>query len=510
MIQLEGAGVRAGETVLLQDLTLCVARGETLLLIGQSGAGKSSLARLLAGFLPPAIHTFSGSARVAGVDVMRASASEMSRLRGRRIGLIMQGLADALNPQMTVRAHIAEMLAIHQCFGVTPEQVCAGGNIPEHLLDRRPLGLSGGEIQRLLTALALIPRPDCLILDEPTAALDNVNRRLARDAIAQGREKRAQILITHDPAFFAPIADRVAVLDRGRIVEEGAVHDVLTSPRHAATRALLRLPKPKATKRARSAGQPVALNVSGLCHHHGARCVLHDLSFSVPAKACLAIRGESGAGKSTLARLLIGLEALQQGEIRHIRKASGARTVGYLSQHPGRSIPGHFTVSGTVSEAMRLVARGTVRERISTHEVQRAVETVLKKVGLSAETDFQNRRIRTLSGGEVQRVALARALVQRPRLLVADEPTSALDVQSQTHVEKAIALAMSEWGMSVVLFSHDGELIARMADTIMTLEGRGLMTEESASPPGEGVVERSFQELESTGDDCLDQNHWRD
>jgi len=492
MIELRNLCLSARERPILQDISLKVARGETLALVGPSGAGKSSLARLLLRLLDGraadgghpagprgAGYRWSGQALVAGIDMLAAPAAALPTLRGRHIGLIVQSLADALNPQLTIRAHIGEMLSLHQITDTRPEDLCRRYNLPLRLLDQRPASLSGGETQRLLTALALLPQPQCLILDEPTAALDPDNRRLALAALDQGRTQRAQILISHDPDLILSQADHLAVLDAGRIVETGPVDRLRTAPLQPLTRALLQRPPPRATNVSAPISGPVVLAVTRLSHAYGAaQPVLQNTALTLRSGECLAVVGSSGCGKSTLARLVTGLEPVQSGLIdwpgtSGERKARPA--IGYVSQLPHRALTAHFTVSETLAEALALT-RGPLRwyQRPRCTPADPAISKALRAVSLPEDLAFLHRRTADLSGGEAQRLCLARALISDPAVIVADEPTSALDGRSKAEVVNTLHDLKSRAGKAILLVTHDAWVADSLADRQLELRRMGL------------------------------------
>ncbi|MEP0503593.1 MAG: ATP-binding cassette domain-containing protein [Paracoccaceae bacterium] len=486
MIELRNLCLRADGPPILRDISLKVSRGETLGLVGPSGAGKSSLAMLLLRLLDgrPAAeprrtwrrssrYRWSGQALVAGIDMLTAPA--LPTLRGRHIGLIVQSLSDALNPQLTIRAHICEMLALHQITGTRPEDLCRRYNLPQRLLGRRPSSLSGGETQRVLVALALLPQPQCLILDEPTAALDPDNQALVLAAIEQGRAQRAQILISHDPDLVLSLADRLAVMDAGRIVETGPVNQLRNTSKHPLTRTLLHRPVPRAPTTVAPVSSPVVLRVHRLSHTYGAQPVLKNTELSLRSGECLAVVGSSGCGKSTLARLVTGLEPIQSGVIDWPGPQSSRRgerpAIGYVSQHPHRALTAHFTVSETLGEAL-ILSRGQLRwyHNLRGHPSHATLlAKALRAVSLPVEQAFLQRRTAELSGGEAQRLCLARALISDPAVIVADEPTSALDSCSKAEVVNTLCDLKSRMGKAILLVTHDALVADSLADRQLEL-----------------------------------------
>ncbi|WP_065333693.1 ABC transporter ATP-binding protein [Tritonibacter mobilis] len=512
MIELRNLSLSVGDTALLQDINLSVATGETLALLGPSGAGKSSLARLLLRLLEgqpsrtlrhKARHRgfhWSGQAIVAGTDVLSASVGQMRHLRGNQIGLITQSLSDALNPQLTMRAHVAEVLALHQITDITPEQVFATFNLPPGLLERRPAYLSGGEVQRVLIALSLLPKPKCLILDEPTAALDPANQTLTVKAMAHGRAQRAQILITHDPALALSVCDHIAVLDQGRIVETGTPRDLQRQPQHPKSRAMIQQPNDTAPGTVTAPSGPDVLRVHQLSHCYGARPVLRNLSFSLRAGECLAVLGPSGCGKSTLARLVAGMEPLQSGQIIWSEATRPARPsprpcprpcpcqIGYVSQFPHRALTAHFSVAQTLAEALSLSQgrlRWFQRPRHSDPATRTAICNALTAVSLPTDAPFLARLTRDLSGGEAQRLCLARALLMQPQVIIADEPTSSLDQCAAAEVIKTLSDLKQRAAISILLITHAPAVAQALADQQLTLR--------QISPPPAAMLRRADQ-----------------
>ncbi|WP_104492627.1 ABC transporter ATP-binding protein [Paracoccus denitrificans] len=456
MIRVRDLSLDHGTQPILRHVSLEVARGETLALIGPSGSGKTSLARMILG-LPPqgrAIR-WRGEVMLDGLDMLRAPARHLRRFRAAETGMIVQALSDALNPHLSVAQHLRE--------AGDPQALCAGFNIPPMLLPRLPRDLSGGEIQRVLTALAMAKSPRVLILDEPTAALDPANRAWARARFAAGAQDRAQLLITHDLELARALADRIAVMRDGELIEIGTAAQVLATPGHACTRRLLgfdrkpelRLPSPEP----RESG----LLVEGLRHRIGDRVLLREVSARIPAGHCLAVIGASGCGKSTLARLLAGYLPLQGGRILWQPGARAPR-IALVSQHPHRALARHFTVEQVLAEALWLAGEPLAPTRIT---------ALLREIGLSDTPGFRARRTETLSGGEAQRLVIARAIAVRPDCLVADEPTSALDPVSREQVLGLLSRLKRERGVALLLVTHDAEVVRTLAERTARLhDGR--------------------------------------
>ncbi|MFN4011268.1 MAG: ABC transporter ATP-binding protein [Pannonibacter sp.] len=511
MIRIDGLSLWAGDKNILADLSLDIRQGETFALIGASGSGKTSLARLLTGLIRPTPaarpgpgnglgYHASGKAEVAGVDVLTAPESTMRRLRGRRIGLIMQALADSLNPHMSVVDHMRELLQVRGINAGTAEQIYLDFNVPARLHHRRPIHLSGGEIQRVLTALALAGKPDHLVLDEPTAALDAENRALALTAIRKGASERAQLLITHDLDLARALADRVGFLDGGTMVEMGSAERLLSRPAHPVGQLLIgrragsestRAPHGAAAWRTKDDPQHLletgnetdvpSLQAIKVSHGFGACQILNGLCLRVAEGSCAAILGPSGCGKSTLARILAGFEPLQNGTL--VWGHEGAQTPlahppSLISQHPHRALARHFTVKDVLMEPLLLARarRWPWSRRVEDGEAER-VAALLSDVGLPADDTFLRRKTAMLSGGEAQRLVIARGLATQSRCLVADEPTSALDLSARTQIITLLNRLKADRRLTLVLFTHDRSVAKGLADRTYRLSGGRLVAE---------------------------------
>ncbi len=455
MIRVRDLTLGQGPIAILRGVSLTIARGETLALIGPSGSGKSSLARALLG-LPPSgpYPRWSGEVSLGGLDVLNAPPARLRAFRAGEAGMVGQALANALNPHLTVARHLSET-------GDDPRLVAAAFNIPGRLLGRLPRDLSGGEIQRVLTALALAKSPRFLVLDEPTAALDPANRDWAAARFREGSEARAQLLVTHDLGLARALAERVAVMRDGALVETGPTDAILSAcarPRGCA--------EPGAEVRKHGAREG-GIALRGVGHRIGGAWLFRDVSLRLPAGHCVAILGPSGAGKSTLARLIAGYLPLGQGEIGALdTKAPSPRTA-LVSQHPHRAMAPHFTVEEVLVEVLLMGAT----EGRAAEEARMA--SLLAEVALPTDRAFRARRSADLSGGEAQRLVIARALATRPDCLVADEPTSALDPESRDLVLAALRRAVREHGVALVLVTHDRAVAEALADRILGLaEGR--------------------------------------
>ncbi|MEV0620123.1 ABC transporter ATP-binding protein [Nonomuraea sp. NPDC050404] len=486
--------VSFGGREVVRGVSLSIAPGECVAIVGESGSGKSVTARSLLGLAGPGSTVRAARFTLSGQDALGFGPREWRSLRGRFAGLVLQDALVSLDPLRTVGAEIAEVLAVHD---VVPRawrmsrvlELLESVGVPEPELraGQRPHELSGGLRQRALIASAIAAEPELIIADEPTTALDvTVQAQVLRLLAERRAAGTALLLISHDLAVVASIADRILVMREGRIVEEGPAGDVLTAPAHDYTRGLLAaVPSAAsrgtrlttATPRTRPAPNPSAqvLAGTGLGHSYGPRRVVDGVSFTLHEGETLGVVGESGSGKTTLARLALGLlepgsgrVALHQRLWSHLPERARRplrHRIQLISQNPLDSFDPRHTVGRLVAEPLRL-PRGQRRERVL---------DLLDRVGLPPETAA--RHPRELSGGQRQRVAIARALGPRPDVLVCDEPVSALDVSIQAQVLDLLADLQAEYGTAMLFISHDLGVVHHVADRVLVMKD-GRVVEE--------------------------------
>jgi peptide/nickel transport system ATP-binding protein len=481
-IQIDGVDVVDG-------IDLEVAPGECLALVGESGAGKSLTARAVVGLTPLSARVTADRLIVTGADATNYSESQWRRIRGRDVGLVSQDALVSLDPLRRIEREVAEPIEIHSSLrgADTARAVLAlleRVAMPEPKLRARqyPHELSGGLRQRALIASALAGGPRLLVADEPTTALDaSVQRRillLLSELTASGI---GLLLITHDLSVVERLADRVAVMRKGRIVESGTTAEVLHDPQHPYTRELLAaVPRQRPTRRLEPT--PAVLEARALTKTYRSgpttRIAVEAATLSVAAGTTLGIVGESGSGKSTLARMLLGLECADSGDVllegqpwsalseRERRSKRGV--IQLIDQDALGSFDPRKTVGAVLAEALALTGVARLARRA------RAVG-LLDRVGLS-ET-LITRRPRDLSGGQRQRVAIARALARKPRILVCDEPVSALDVSVQSQVLALLDSLQQGLGLTIVFISHDLGVIAQVSDRIAVMK-EGVIVEQ--------------------------------
>ncbi|MEW2438840.1 ABC transporter ATP-binding protein [Streptomyces caniferus] len=503
----------------VNGVTLAVAPGECLALVGQSGSGKSVTARALVGLAGPGTRVTARRWTVGGNDASRWGPRAWRRVRGRQIGLVLQDALVSLDGMRTVGAEVAEPLRAHRIVprAKTADRVAqllseVGIPDPVRRAAQYPHQLSGGLRQRALLAAGLAAGPALLIADEPTTALDVTVQAQVLGLLGRLRDAgMGLLLISHDLAAVATVADRVAVLHDGSVVEEGPAARVLSDPLHDRTRELLAAVPSVALRRSAATARPdtgcptavpgiaatlpteqtaaretpfggagptdaVLLDVRSVTKrypgpHGGRRAAVREVSFRLHAGRTLGIVGASGSGKSTTARLALGLETPDFGSVHfdgepwsslaERRRRPLRRHIQLVQQDPLSSLDPRWTIGRLLKEALgvRGVPSGSARRDEAVH--------LLEQVGLEAA--HLARRPAQLSGGQRQRVALARALAPRPRLLVCDEPVSALDTTVQAQILGLLAGLRRRYGLTLLFISHDLRVVRRLCDHVMVM-----------------------------------------
>ncbi|KVM81847.1 ABC transporter ATP-binding protein [Burkholderia stagnalis] len=497
LLEIERFSAQFGARTVVRELSLSVARGERVALVGESGSGKSvtalSILRLVRGA------TLSGRILFDGEDVLTKTERQMRGLRGADIAMVFQEPMTALNPLYTIGRQIAESLRLHE--GLRPGEARERGIAllrrtgipePERRIDSFPHQLSGGQRQRAMIAMALACRPRLLLADEPTTALDVTVREQIVDLLLELQEQEAAargmavLLITHDLNLVRRFAQRVAVMERGALVETNATGALFDAPRHPYTRRLL----DSAPRRAIGPvadDAPAILDVRALAIDYrtaaqGWRAVfgrtafraVHDVALRLRRGETIGIVGESGSGKSTLAAAVLGLQAPAAGTIEiggrplaALHTQAGRRALygrmQVVFQDPFGSLSPRMTIEQIVGEGLALhrpeLSAGARRERIA---------ALLDEVGLPA--DAMPRYPHEFSGGQRQRIAIARALAVEPELLVLDEPTSALDVSIQKQVLTLLTNLQARYRLSYLFITHDLAVMRAMAHRVIVMQ----------------------------------------
>ncbi len=505
LLEVRGLRVAFGGKDVVRGIDFSISRGEKLALVGESGSGKTvtalSLLRLAMNAHCSGSAVFTPGQRPA-VDLLAMPLPELQAIRGQDIAMIFQEPMTALNPLFTVGEQIAEVLQLKQgldrslCAAATVKLLASTGIAePQRRAQAYPHQLSGGQRQRAMIAMALACRPALLLADEPTTALDVTVRTQILELLSdlQREYGMAVLLITHDLNLVRKFADRVAVMEDGVVVEQGAVADVFANPQHAYTRKLIEskpvrdvdeVPGDAGTSadaapllRAAHLRVTYPVPVPGLrgWFRKGSFVAVQDTSFELARGQTLGVIGESGSGKSTIALAALGLQpfsgellvdGLPWGRDAAADKAL-RRTMQVVFQDPFSSLSPRMTVEEIVGEGLLVHA-----PQMHGPERQKRVLAALWEVGLD-EVHFPNllqRYPHEFSGGQRQRLAIARALIVEPRLLVLDEPTSALDVTIQKQVLELLQRLQRERALSYLLITHDVDVIRAMAHHVLVLK----------------------------------------
>ncbi|MEM9059003.1 MAG: dipeptide ABC transporter ATP-binding protein [Pseudomonadota bacterium] len=506
LLSIRNLSVTIHGTPILKDISLDIDGGEIVGIIGESGSGKSMTALAAMGLLPRGSHA-TGSLQLDGTDILAAPESDLCAMRGSDVGMIFQEPMTALNPLHTIGDQVAETVRVHggatrvEALARASEVLTRVGLPPERIArDRYPHELSGGQRQRVVIAMAIALRPGLLIADEPTTALDVTTQAQILDLITRlAREDgMGLMMITHDLAVVAGMADRIAVMRRGEIVETGATEDLFREMRHPYTRALfeasghrvdLAAPPtaPEPLLRVEAAVRDYPLPKTSLFGVRESHRAVDGVSFAVEAGERVGLVGESGCGKSTLTRAILGLEPLQGGEIRFRGDPVGPDMPNALRagmqvvfQDPYGSFNPRWRVERLVAEPFHLVTDspigGARRARVA---------EVLHDVGLAA--DDMDKYIHEFSGGQRQRIAIARALITRPALIVLDEAVSALDVSIRAQILDLLAALSDRYGLAYLFISHDLSVVETITDRVLVMQsGRivedGVTTSVFADP----------------------------
>jgi peptide/nickel transport system ATP-binding protein len=467
----------------VENVSFTLNRREILCVVGESGSGKSVLASSIMGAPPRGLGVASGRIALKDRDLTGLSERALSRIRGNRIAMIFQEPSQALNPAIRVGRQIEEVFALHVRMSAEERRMRALALIesmhlpdPARIYRSYPHQMSGGQCQRVIIAMALAMGPEVLIADEPTTALDVTTQAQVLKLVRELRDSRGHgiLFITHDFGVVAEIADRIAVMQKGRLVEIGEARQILTAPAHPYTRALIAAvpglsPAPRPAQPIEPASR--VLLVEGLCKSYGATQALQAAGLELVRGQTLAVVGESGSGKTTLARLVVRLVeptggavtvggapflALKGGALRKRR-----RSIQMIFQDPFGSLNPRRRVGEVIARAAILAGADAAAAR------QKAQE-LLELVGLSREAYF--RRPAAFSGGQRQRIGIARALAMGPDILIADESVSALDVSVQAQVLALLQDLQARLGLAILFITHDLRVAAQIADRVVVMK----------------------------------------
>lgn len=515
---------RSGTVKAARDVSLTVKPGEVLGLVGESGAGKSTIGNAIVGLLEKPGHVTGGEIIFKGSDIRGLPLEKMRRIRGDQIGMIFQDPQTSLNPLLTIGDQLVE--TIQKTHGLRDKDATAqavqllesvGITEAEIRLRAYPHQFSGGMRQRVVIALALAGDPDLVIADEPTTALDVSIQAQILDLIKGLCRSRnlGVVIVTHDIGVIANIADRVAVMYRGEVVETGAVAQILGAPRHDYTKSLIAA-VPRANRRLErfasidyiEGGSKPFARIDVQKHWLGGAQALpapgenavevknlelgfvlkkaifkrnrkilkavDDVSFEIRQGETFGLVGESGSGKSTVARCVARLYKPDAGHIRvrgqdllanpnDPETRAAKRSLQMIFQDPYSSLNGRMRVLDIVAEPMR-----TFRLTSGEAETRQIVNDLLEHVGMGADAAL--RYPHAFSGGQRQRISIARALASRPQILICDEPTSALDVSVQATILNLLKDLQDELGLTMLFISHDLPVVRQMCDRIAVLK----------------------------------------
>lgn len=501
-VQVEDLVVRYGSVPAVNGLSLSLRRGECLAIVGESGSGKSTAGLAILGYLPEVATIDNGRILLGGQDMAGLDPEGRRALWGRRIAMVYQSPMTALNPLMTVGQQLVEALLVHgsdralararavELFRQVrmPEPETIGGRYPHQL--------SGGQLQRVVIAMAMSCEPEIIVMDEPTTGLDVTTEAAILELIDELRRETGQsvILISHNLGLVARHADRVAVMLRGEVVEEACAATLFADPQHDYTRSLIAAvpqidqpwagrPRTAPADRAQAGDSALTIrNLTVTYRGRGGRVTkgVEDIDLTLGRGEILAIVGESGSGKTTLSRTIVGLQPSDPGSEVSI---GGAGEVAMVFQDPASTLNPARTIGWTLRRTLALAG-------VPMGERSKRASELLRDVDLPVE--FLYRFPAQLSGGQRQRASIARALAQNPQVIIMDEPTSALDVSVQRKVLDLLVSLRERYALSILFVTHDLGVVRYLADRVAVMYRGRLVhvsdVESLFSDPGDGYV----------------------
>lgn len=500
LLEVKNLSLSFGTTKVLDDVSFSLNKGEMLAVVGESGSGKSLTALACLG-LQPDNASISGTINFDGHQIVGAPSAELRSIRGKRISMVFQEPMTALNPLHTLGRQIGEIIALH--MRNTPQE--RKTRIIELLeqvglahfkdrLDAYPHQLSGGERQRVMIAMAIANRPDILIADEPTTAVDVTIQAKILELLKKLQKDMgmAILFITHDLTIVRRLADRVAVMSQGKIVENGLVSDIFANPTHDYTKHLL-ASEPKGNPHPLSPDAKPLMQAEHLkvwfsikkglfARTSGYIKAVNDLSITIAESSTVGIVGESGSGKTTLGFALLRLQK-SEGLIRfageeisnkNTREVQPLRKqMQVVFQDPFSSLNPRMTIRQIIGEGL-----GVHFPELSDAQLDDKIDEILHDVGLSP--DMKSRFAHEFSGGQRQRISIARAMILRPRFVMLDEPTSALDLSVQAQIIDLLCRLQDKFGLSYLFISHDLRVVRAIAQHIVVMKN-GEIVEQGAT-----------------------------
>lgn len=518
-LYIEARPVDAAAIPIVKGVSFSVYPGQVVALIGESGSGKTTISLSALGYTKPGLYFSGGKALLNGTDMLTIEGEDRRLMRGRHVAYLAQSAAATFNPALKIGEQVTESAVINghlsqEDADVRAEELYRALDLPDpdRLGGRYPHQVSGGQLQRLMAAMALVEKPDLLVLDEPTTALDVTTQIEVLKAFKKviQEEGSAAIYVTHDLAVVAQVADHIVVLYSGEVMEQGPVDQIVSNPQHAYTQRLMAAVRPPPTATSgegeSSGGQhrrdvPV-LEVRNVEAGYGrlpngepAVKVLRDISMPIERGHVVGVIGESGCGKSTLARVMAGLlpasagEVLLDGEVlrpdlKH-RTRDQLRRVQFVFQMADTALNPRQTIGDIIGRPL------TFYQGLKGRKRRARVQEILGLVELPQQ--FENRVPSELSGGQKQRVGLARALAADPEVIICDEVTSALDTIVGANIISLLRRLRDQLGVSYVFISHDLSTVASFADEIAVLYNGELVdfgsVEQILSPPWQQYTE---------------------
>lgn len=494
ILSVKNLSLAVGDKLLLDRVSFDIKQGEIFVLVGESGSGKSLTSLAIMQLLPEALAVCAGNICLKEKSLFSLSEAQMQKVRGKSIAMIFQEPMSALNPVMTVGAQVAEVLHIH--LGLKKDEMKAkvlslfrevALKDPETRYHWYPHQLSGGQKQRVMIAIALACEPDLLIADEPTTALDvTIQAQVLQLLKNICKERELSILfITHDMAVVSEMADRVAVMKQGQIVEQAVCKDFFTNPQHPYTKRLLADIKITKVFNPSQKEKQTLLEVKNLKVHFPIKKgffqrtidvvkAVDDVSFSIAKGKTLALVGESGSGKSTIGKAILSLLEETEGSILFDNEnlmeldtkslMPYRRKIQVIFQDPFSALNPRMTIANIIREGMVSLGVGPKKKMAQ----DKYIETLLFKVDL--EASHMHRYPHEFSGGQRQRIGIARALAVEPELIICDEPTSALDVSVRTQVLALLEKLQVESGVSYLFITHDLSIVPTIADEVAVMK----------------------------------------